>query len=41
MAELKRLEEEPVSPVGEPATARPAGVAGPTERDDRQADARA
>jgi transposase len=29
----------PVSPLGEPATARPAGVAGPTEPDDREADA--
>src|ERR1019366_2907420 len=30
---------DPVSTMGEPAAARPAGVAGPTEPDDRQADA--
>src|ERR1022692_1939108 len=30
---------DPVSPMGEPAAARPAGVAGPTEPDDRQTDA--
>src|ERR1019366_9362110 len=30
---------ETVSPIGGPAAARPAGVAGPTEPDDRQADA--
>jgi transposase len=29
----------PVSPVGEPATARSTGVAGPTESDDREVDA--